>query len=193
MSLQQFVADLVHSGPASPAVEFVTSLGRTVAGIFVYFWIASVMPGTPATSLAIVMACFGIGAALGPFLAPLARRFLDARASVLLALYSALALVVVFGCSVLVLPSWPIALCYVVAMRMVMRTRDVLLTTLRQESFRGSRFTTIMSWSFALSSFGALVGSWHGVAFHVPQYPVFGLAMLALALVFTIVVVTSRK
>ncbi|WP_436791299.1 MFS transporter [Yinghuangia sp. YIM S10712] len=178
MSVRDFAHALVRSGPTSPALGFVGSMGRTLAGIFVYLWIARTMPWSDATSLGLVVACFGIGATVGPHLAPLARRHMGVRTSLLVSTIAAMAVVAVFAGCVALLPHtavWPIALGYVALTGALTRMRDVLVTTLRQESFRGSSFVTVMSWSFALTSLGALAGSWAGVGLRIATHPLVGL------------------
>ncbi|MBB1255453.1 MFS transporter [Streptomyces alkaliterrae] len=185
VAVRAFARALVRSGPVSPALGLVGAVGRTLAGVFVYLWTARAMPWSAADSFALVVACFGVGATVGPHLAPFTRRRMGVRRSLLVATGATIAVVTTFGGCVILLPAdslWPIALGYVVLVGALTRMRDVLITTLRQESFRGSGFVTVMSWSFALTSLGALIGSWAGVGLRVAACPLTGLLAFTVSL-----------
>ncbi|WP_149263941.1 MFS transporter [Actinomadura sp. K4S16] len=185
-------AVLVRSGPTSPAVAFVVTAGHASAGVFVHLWTARAMPWPPAASLALVVACFGVGATLGPHLAPLAQRRLGIRGALVLSLTGAITGVAVLAACLVLLPPaavWPVALGQVATGAALGRMRDVLITTLRQASFRGEEFGAVMSWSFALSSLGVLAGSWTGGGLGVAARPLPGLGVLAAALAVVLLVV----
>lgn len=180
VSLRDFLGGVVATGPASPVLGALMQMGATVGGIFVYLWIASRMPVSPATSLGIVILVFGVGATIGPWLAPLLRRVFDEKTS--------LAVSYAYGCTVLgvgivVLLSveddlaWRILLVLVFLVALFSRTRGVLTATLRQRHYRGRRFASVMGWGFALTALGDVAGSWLGSALRLDAAPVWALAV----------------
>jgi len=194
MRLRDFVRDLFATGPASPVVGLVTQIGATAAGIFVYLWIASRMPLDPAAGLALVIASFGLGATAGPWIGQrLHKRIPLTRA--LESVYTVtIAGLILLAVTLPILPdpaAWLVGLLFALGIGIASRARGVLTVTLRQQDFRGERFSRVMSWSFALTALGAIIGSWLGVALRIDQHPSIGLGLLAAALVFGLV--TTRR
>ncbi|AEV84466.1 hypothetical protein ACWT_3443 [Actinoplanes sp. SE50] len=135
MKLREFLSDLLRTGPTSPAMEFVLKVGATMAGVFVYLWVASFTPWPAGTALAAVLLAFGVGATIGPYVAPVLRRTLAPRTA-LLVTYSFAAVVssamAVFAGVVERHRLWVIGLAFVLALGVVSRARAVLTVTLRQ-------------------------------------------------------------
>lgn len=192
MPLGRLVDDVVRTGPVSPMLAAVMQCGATAAGIFLYLWIADAMPWSAGTSLAVVLATFGVGATIGPWGAPLLRRYLDVRAGLLVTyMYGG---AIVLACMILVTwvpkeSAWPVAIVYVFGIALFSRTRAVLTTTLRQEQFAGLRFASVMGWAFAFTSAGSLIGSWGGVGLRLDTRPGLALAAYLIAIVCAVVVV----
>lgn len=192
-SIRHFARDLLASGPASPLVSFATQVGATMGGIYVYLWIAQQF-ADPAFILGVVIALFGVGATIGPHLAPMLQGFLGARSALLVVHGSTIALLIVSAFAVSGLPAtngvW-VGLVYVLLIGLLSRARAVITTTLRQESFRGAQFRTIMSWSFSFVALADVLGNWLAVAISLHQRPEIGLLAYA-ASVLVAFVVTVR-
>lgn len=196
MSPRQFVVDLVKTGPASPGVAFLTQFGATVGGIFVYLWLAANMPWEPSTALALIIACFGVGATIGPFAAPLLRRYWSVRGSLIITYSATVVLLVVAAVAVPLLEAgghWGLGLIYVALIGVMSRSRSVLTTTLRQQSYRGSRFSRIMGWAFALVALAEIAGSWLAVAVSAPERPAVALLLYALCIAIAGVTVVRYR
>lgn len=179
MPLRSFFKDLLASGPTSPAVGFFMQVGGTACGIFLYLSVAQQMPWEPAFSLAIVLAIFGVGATIGPWFAPLARRRFGLSRGLLVTYAALLVTLLAFAVVISVGPQWgwSLALVAVCILGILSRVRSVLTTTIRQTSFRGKRFTRIMSWGVSAGALGGIVGSWLGVLMNVPDRPILGLGV----------------
>ncbi|QSB06667.1 MFS transporter [Natronoglycomyces albus] len=191
-TLGDFLRDLTLTGPASPAIAFITQIGGSIGGMFVYLWIAHNTGWPTATALGLVIGLFGIGATIGPFLAPLLRRLMSTEDALILVFGTCLVILAaaVLGVTFLAAPAnWICGLSYVFLIGLATRCSTVLITTLRQQSFRGSRFTAIMSWSFSMNALAAIIGNWLGYALSVNQYPQIGLLVYlgAIAVVFVVV------
>ncbi|GAA2175136.1 hypothetical protein GCM10009846_23840 [Agrococcus versicolor] len=196
VSARAFFGGMAAAGPASPLLGAAMQAGATVAGIFLYLWVASRMPFSPSTALGLVIVVFGVGATIGPWLAPLLRRLLSDRAS--------LSVTYLYGCVLLaagivvvvVVPGaqvWPLTLILVLLMALFSRSRSVLTATMRQRHYRGARFASVMGWGFALTALGDVVGSWTGVALRLDEHPAWALGLyLAASLAGLVVTVRHR-
>ncbi len=192
MRLREFLSDLLQTGPASPAMEFVLKVGATMSGVFVYLWVASFTPWPAGAALAAILFAFGVGATIGPYVAPVLRRRLTPRTA-LLTIYSFAALMssamAAFAGAVERHRLWVIGLAFVLALGVVSRARAVLTVTLRQQVFKGKRFVRIMSWSFSFVAAASILGNWLGVLLDLPARPRLALATYAVTFLIAIVVV----
>jgi hypothetical protein len=192
MRLREFLSDLLRTGPTSPAMEFVLKVGATMSGVFVYLWVASFTPWSAGAALAAVLFAFGVGATIGPYVAPILRRHLTSRAA-LLATYSFAALMssamAVFAGAVERHRLWVIGLAFALALGVVSRARAVLTVTLRQQAFKGKRFVRIMSWSFSFVAAASILGNWLGVLLDLPARPRLALTAYAVTMLIAMVVV----
>ncbi|WP_415646189.1 MFS transporter [Stackebrandtia soli] len=195
-TLREFAADLVRTGPASPAVSFITQLGAVMGGIYVYLWIAGSTGWPATTALGTVIAVFGVGATIGPHAAPLLRRRLSIENALLVAYVSAVGILTLAILGITFLPTpanWIAGLTYVLLIAITSRVRSVLTTTLRQQSFRGRRFSTVMSWSMALTALADVMGNWTSVILGVILVPQIGLGVYLLAMLAAIAVLSRRR
>ncbi|WP_436535489.1 MFS transporter [Actinoplanes sp. HUAS TT8] len=182
MRLREFLGDLLRTGPASPAMEFVLKVGATVSGVFVYLWVASFMPWPAGAALAVVLFAFGVGATIGPYVAPMLRRRLTPRASLLVTYAFGASMSAVMAASAGAVERhrlWVIGVAFVLLLGVVSRARAVLTVTLRQQSFKGKRFVRIMSWSFSFVAAASILGNWLGVLLDLPARPAIALAAYA--------------
>lgn len=199
MKSKQFLSDLTRTGPVSPLLDAVVQVGATMAGIYVYLWMSSTMPWSGPASLALVIMSFGIGATIGPWGAPLLRRYWDARTSLLITY--AFGTILVGAALILVLTrtganlpnAWIAGPVYVFLVAVFSRTRGVLTTTLRQEDYTGRQFTSIMGWTFSLGAAGGLLGAWAGVGLAVDEHPGVGLGTYLAVIIVGLVVVARHR
>lgn len=192
---RRFVGDLLTSGPGSPIVEFVIRFGSTVAGVFVYLWIAHAMPGSNAGALAIVMVCFGVGATLGPWIAVLVRRRLPLDRAIERTYLAGCVLLAIAITVVTETPNtfaWKFMLGYVVLCGVWSRVAAVLTTTSRQMTVGGTQFARIMGWAFTFGSAGALLGAWAGAALSLPAHPALALGIHLATVVVALVAIRRR-
>lgn len=195
MKLRAFVADALGTGVASPAFSFLTQTGATIGGIYVYLAIARQADTEPTIALATVIAAFGLGATIGPWVGRAVSARGDLHRLVIGVLLLTVALLLVISWLWTAVSSstvWWLGLAYAISIGVLSRTRAVLTTTLRQRDFRGSRFSRIMSWSFAATALGAIVGSWIAVTMRAAVYPALALLSYAAMLVIATALVMRR-
>lgn len=195
MSARAFVHDMWRTGVASPLFSFLTQTGATIGGVFVYLAVAEKSSVEPATALAAVIAAFGIGATVGPWVGKALSIGSDLHRLALLTLAVTVGVLVVVAWLLATLDpavAWWIGLGYALVIGILSRTRAVLTTTLRQQSYRGSRFSRVMSWSFAATALGAIAGSWLAVWLHATQYPSLALLVYAGFLALAVVLAARR-
>jgi len=186
MAFKPFMKDLVTTGVASPLFSFLTATGATVGGIYVYLAGAASSDMPPTDALGLTVAAFGVGATIGPWIAKALSKLGDLSRTVSRLLWMTivflLALSIAFATAKGQI-SWWIGIVYALFIGLLARMRAVLTTTLRQRSFRGSRFGRIMSWSFAATALGTSVGSWLAIVVNATQFPQVAVFIYALFLV----------
>ena len=190
--IRSFARELFTTGAASPLVSLLMQTGATIAGVFVYLWIAENSPFKPAASLGLVIAFFGIGATIGPWIG----KALSAKGEMLnlvsLTIAGTVAFLLLTATAFAFLPaelSWPLGLVYAFCLGILSRVRSVLVTTMRQRDFRGARFSRIMSWSLSATALGVIVGSWLAVLLNASQNPSIAVATYAVFLAAALVLV----
>jgi len=195
MTARVFVHDLWATGAASPLFSFLLQVGGTIGGVFVYLAVAQRAPVDPAAALASVIAMFGVGATVGPWVGRALSDRGDIRHLVWLVLVATVAFLVIVAGLLSVLDAgaaWWTGLAYALVLGILSRTRAVLTTTLRQQDYRGTRFARIMSWSFAATALGAVVGSWLALALGATQHPSLALLVQAGFIVLALVLLAAR-
>ena len=195
MTARVFVHDLWATGAASPLFSFLLQVGGTIGGVFVYLAVAQRAPVDPAAALASVIAMFGVGATVGPWVGRALSARGDIRRLVWLVLVATVAFLVIVAGLLSVLDAgaaWWTGLAYALVLGILSRTRAVLTTTLRQQDYRGTRFARIMSWSFAATALGAVVGSWLALALGATQHPSLALLVQAGFIVLALVLLAAR-
>lgn len=178
--MQQFVKDLLRSGPASPLMSLFIQIAGGLTGQLLMLWAASLEASSGFESMSIVLMVFGLAATAGPQLGRwLARRtssqyVINISAMVSLGLLLALALGVWRGWV-----SFPIALAVIFCNVLVGRARLTVLSTHRQVWFSGRQFERIMSWSYAFGGLGTIIGLQLGYLLGVTTYPLYALLVAA--------------
>lgn len=178
--MQQFVKDLLRSGPASPLMSLFIQIAGGLTGELLMLWAASLEASSGFESMSIVLMVFGLAATAGPQLGRwLARRtssqyVINISAMVSLSLLLALALGVWRGWV-----SFPIALAVIFCNVLVGRARLTVLSTHRQVWFSGRQFERIMSWSYAFGGLGTIIGLQVGYLLGVTTYPLYALLVAA--------------
>lgn len=186
MGIAGFVRDLFTTGVASPLFSFLTQTGATIGGVYVYLAAAESSTLNPALALAVVVSAFGIGATIGPWVGKALSSRRELVGLVYAVLWATAAFLLVAGITFWAAQgpiTWWTGVVYALLIGILSRTRAVLTTTLRQRRFRGSRFGRIMSWSFAATALGAIIGSWLAIAVHATQQPEIALFIYAILLI----------
>lgn len=174
MKIREFFRDLWGSGFASPLYSFIEQVGATIGGVFVYVAIAKSSGIEPTIGLAVVVALFGIGATTGPWIGKALSVRFNPRALLIALVSGTVVLLAVFALVIAVTDgqvSWWVGVAYALIVGIASRARVVVITTLRQREYRGSRFARIMSWSFSATALGAIVGSWIAVTIRAVDHP----------------------
>ncbi|WFR84315.1 MFS transporter [Arthrobacter sp. Y-9] len=195
MTVRAFLRDLWATGAASPLFSFLLQVGGTIGGVFVYLAIAQKAPVDPSVALASVIAMFGIGATIGPWVGRALSSRGDIRRLVWLVLVATVAFLLVVAGLLSVVDAaalWWTGLAYALVLGILSRTRAVLTTTLRQQDYRGTRFARIMSWSFAATALGAVAGSWLALGLKPTQHPSLALLVQAGFIVLALVLLAVR-
>lgn len=174
MSVGEFLHDLWRSGFASPLYSFIEQVGATMGGIFVYLAIASHSGIDPTSALASVVATFGVGATIGPWVGRILAARFNTRALLIAMTIATVVLLVIFATVFDFTEGfvfWCAGLAYALILGVASRARGTVITTLRQREYRGNRFSTIMSWSFSATALGAIVGGWLAVTIRAVEHP----------------------
>ncbi|WP_295835744.1 MFS transporter [uncultured Microbacterium sp.] len=174
MPVREFLHDLWRSGFASPLYSLIEQMGATLSGVFVYLAIARQSGFDPSVALAVVIATFGAGATIGPWIGKAMAARLNPRALLIGVTASTVVMLTLFALAMTLIGGqwfWWIGLAYALLLGVASRVREVVITTLRQREYRGKRFSRIMSWSFSATALGAIVGSWIAVAIRAVESP----------------------
>lgn len=182
MPIADFISDMWRTGVTSPLSGFLTQVGATIGGVFVYLAFAQMAPFSSATAFAITVASFGLGATVGPWVGRYLSNHFELRA-LSIALLSATGIFALFAAAAtlwLAAPStWWLGALYAFLLGILARARAVAVTTLRQTRYQGTRFARVMSWTFATTAAGAIVGSWVAVWSHSSEHPSIALVLFA--------------
>lgn len=195
MGVRRFLTDLFRTGVASPLFSFLTQTGATIGGVFVYLAVAAESTLEPTVALALVVGAFGVGATIGPWVGKYLSGRGDLRRLVVAVSLTTAALLVLVAAALSVARGeaiWWVGIGYALMIGVLSRSRAVLTTTLRQREFRGERFGRIMSWSFAATALGAIVGSWLAVAMHAATEPRWALLAYGAFLVSAVILAGRR-
>lgn len=196
MPIREFVHDLGRSGFASPLYSFIEQVGATIGGVFVYLAIANYSGIDPTIALASVVATFGVGATIGPWLGKaLAARF-NPRGLLITVTTATVIFLALFATAIATTDGqvlWWTGLAYALVLGVASRTREVVITTLRQREYRGKRFSRIMSWSFSATALGAITGSWIAVTTRAVEHPSIAILSAAGFLLLATVIASRHR